>query len=95
MILPKNKFGAKKAAEPVKTKYENPTSVKMFMMSVEDVFTNRYKNAWFTLLKFTEKVEEKSSILEELKEFGRTTQMEKLNIAVDYQIPITGNKEEV
>ena len=71
MILP-NKFGAKKKpAEPPKNKYENPTQVKMFMMSVEDVFTNRFKNGWFTLLKFTEKVQEKPHVLDELKEFSQ------------------------
>lgn len=72
MILPK-KFGAKKAAaEPPKSKYENSAQVKMFMISVEDVFTNRFKNGWFTLLKFTEQVIEKPHILDEMKEFSKT-----------------------
>lgn len=51
MILPK-KFGAKK--QEYKSKYENPNAVKIFMLSVADIYTNRYKNGWFTLLKFTE-----------------------------------------
>lgn len=76
MILP-NKFGAKKkAADPPKSKYENPTQVKMFLMSVDDIFTNRYKNGWFTLLKFTEAVIEKPHLLEEVKEFSKNHKFE-------------------
>lgn len=65
MILPK-KFGAgaKKATEPPKTKYENGASVKMFMFTVEDIFTNRFKNGWFTLLKFTDKVLEQPELMD-------------------------------
>ena len=74
MILP-NKFGAKKK-EPPKNKYENPTQVKMFLMSVDDIFTNRYKNGWFTLLKFTEEVQQKPQLLDEVKQFSQVNKFE-------------------
>ena len=31
---------------------------------------NRFKNGWFTLLKFTEQVEKKPALLEELQKFS-------------------------
>ena len=30
------------------------TNVKMFVISLDDLYTNRFKNGWFTLLKFTD-----------------------------------------
>jgi len=51
MNLPK-KFLAKKEAK-MPEKYSS-TSVKMFIVALDDLYMNRYKNGWFTLLKFTD-----------------------------------------
>ena len=51
MILPK-KFAQNKQAP--KNKYQDASKVKMFLLSLEDLHTKRYKNSWFTLYKFVE-----------------------------------------
>ena len=38
-------------------------------MQVEDLHKNRFRQGWFHLLKFTEHVEKKPELLEELKKF--------------------------
>jgi len=55
MQLPK-KFGQPKPIP--KNKYEDANKVKMFLLSLEDLHNNRFKNGWFTLFKFAEKVRE-------------------------------------
>jgi hypothetical protein len=42
------------------------------VLAVEDLHTNRFKNGWFTLLKFTEKVIENPQLLDEMRVFGQT-----------------------
>ena len=37
---------------------------------------DRFKNGWFTLLKFTDQVEKKPEILDELKEFSKNNKIE-------------------
>ena len=51
MMLPK-KFTQNKA--PPKNKYEDANKVKLFLLSLEDLHMNRFKNGWFTLYKFVE-----------------------------------------
>lgn len=69
MILPK-KLVQKKADKP-KSKYEDVNQVKMFLLSLEDLHTNRYKNGWFTLYKFTEQVKINSNLMAEMQEFSK------------------------
>jgi hypothetical protein len=44
----------------------------MFVISLDDVYTNRFKNGWFTLLKFTDHVKEKPHLIDEMRAFGQT-----------------------
>jgi len=55
----------------VPEKYSS-TNVKMFVISLDDLYTNRFKNGWFTLLKFTDQVKEKPHIMDEMRAFGET-----------------------
>lgn len=82
MILPK-KFN-KPQLQP-KTKYEDPNNVKMFLLSCQDLHTNRFKNGWFTLLKFTEQVKLQPSLMDEMRQFG-LHKLEKPVVEVYYQI---------
>ena len=48
------------------------TNVKMFVISLDDLYTNRFKYGWFTLLKFTDHVKEKPHLMDEMRAFGET-----------------------
>lgn len=63
MQLPK-KFSQPKAAP--KNKYEDANKVKMFLLSLEDLHNNRFKNGWFTLFKFAEKVKDNPELKAEM-----------------------------
>ena len=52
--------------------YQNENQVKLFLLSLEDLHNNRFKNGWFTLLKFTEQVKVKPEIMVEMQEFSKT-----------------------
>ena len=45
-------------------------------MQVEDLHKNRFRQGWFDLLRFTEQVEKKPELLEELKKFSSENPME-------------------
>ena len=81
MILP-NKFKKQVPAKPKLSKYEDHNQVKMFLLSVEDLHTNRFKNGWFTLHKFTEKVIDKPELMDELREFSQNNKIEKPTVEV-------------
>ena len=68
MILPK-KLAQNKPAP--KNKYEDASKVKMFLLSLEDLHTNRFKNGWFTLYKFVEQVKENPALKAEMQEFSK------------------------
>ena len=68
MILPK-KFTQNK--QPPKNKYEDASKVKLFLLSLEDLHTNRFKNGWFTLYKFVEQVKENPALKAEMQEFSK------------------------
>lgn len=48
------------------------TNVKMFVISLDDLYTNRFKNGWFTLLKFTDQVKDKPYLMDQMRAFNET-----------------------
>ena len=67
MNLPK-KFGQNKEKKAPE-KYSD-TNFKLFLLSLDDLHMNRYKNGWFTLLKFTEQVKIKPEVMNEMRSFS-------------------------
>ena len=53
----------------------------MFLLSVEDLHNNRFKQGWFTLLKFTEKARAQPELVEEMRVFNET-KLEKPDVKV-------------
>lgn len=59
----------------------------MFLLSLEDLHTNRFKNGWFTLYKFVEKVKENPSLKLEMQEFAKV-KIEKPEVESYYTRPV-------
>ena len=64
----------------------------MFLLSLEDLHNNRFKNGWFTLFKFTEKVRDNPALKEEMQEFVKV-KIEKPLVESYYAKPISEHKE--
>ena len=82
MILPKN---LKRAPAP---QQKDPASIKLFLLALSDLHTNRFKNGWFTLLKFTEQVKQKPHLMDEMRKFSET-KLEKPVVEVYHNVTTT------
>ena len=68
----------------VKPDDENPTEkpkfsdydIKILVLAILDLHMNRFKNGWFTLYKFAEKVATNPKLHDELVEFSKNNHLE-------------------
>ena len=59
--------------------------MKLFLLACQDLHINRFKNGWFTLLKFTERVKLQPDLLDEMRIFS-ATRLEKPEVEAYYRV---------
>jgi len=59
----------------------------MFVVALDDLHTNRFKQGWFTLLKFTEEVKTKPHVMDEMRDFGQV-KLDKPEVRVFHKVVV-------